>query len=44
MLAHHERRVWETDGDRKAAFWIFGYPKNASGDLLADLRAEGLTK
>ncbi|MEO8025138.1 MAG: hypothetical protein ABI823_01610 [Bryobacteraceae bacterium] len=44
MLAHLDRRVWETDGDRKAAFWIFGYPKNASGDLLADLKVEGLAK
>ena len=44
MLAHPEILVWETSEDRKAAFWIHGYPKNASGDLLADLRTEGLAK
>jgi len=32
--------VWESSaGDR---FWDFGYPKNAAGELLEDLKAEGL--
>jgi hypothetical protein len=25
-------------------FWDFGYPRNASGDLIRDLTAAGLTK
>jgi hypothetical protein len=32
--------VWETDVPD--AFWVRGYPRNASGELLADLQAEGL--
>jgi hypothetical protein len=37
-----EERVWESfSGD---AFWDFGYPRNASGLLLRDLRAAGLTE
>ena len=44
MLAHVEVRVWEATEGGKSAFWIHGYPKNAAGDLLADLRTEGLTK
>jgi hypothetical protein len=44
ILVHTGKRVWETDGDPKSAFWILGYPKNAAGDLLADLRVEGLAK
>lgn len=40
LLTARDRRVWEsTAGD---PFWDFGYPRNASGDLLEDLRAEGL--
>jgi len=42
MLAHTDVRVWETPEGGKGAFWINGYPKNASGELLADLRTEGL--
>jgi hypothetical protein len=35
-------RVWQSAaGD---PFWDFGYPRNAGGDLLSDLRAEGLVK
>jgi hypothetical protein len=35
-----EKRVWESaPGD---PFWDFGHPKNASGDLLADLKGEDL--
>jgi hypothetical protein len=32
--------VWDCD-DNPDAFWLFGYPRNAKGDLLADLRNEG---
>src|SRR5258708_17479394 len=40
MLTAREVRVWESAaGD---AFWDFGYPRNASGDLLGSLKAEGL--
>src|SRR6267143_6334951 len=39
MLTAREVRVWESSaGD---AFWDFGYPRNASGDLLESLQAEG---
>jgi hypothetical protein len=35
-------RIWESfSGD---AFWDFGYPRNAGGLLLRDLRAAGLTE
>jgi hypothetical protein len=34
-----EHRVWESFAGE--AFWDFGYPKNASGRLLRDLRAAG---
>jgi hypothetical protein len=38
MLTDTGRRVWESgEGD---PFWDFGYPRNASRALLADLRAE----
>lgn len=40
MLTDCDRRVWESGGGDP--FWDFGYPKNASGHLLKDLRAEGL--
>jgi hypothetical protein len=32
--------VWESA--QTDAFWVMGYPKNASGELLADLQSEGL--
>jgi hypothetical protein len=39
MLTPAAKRLWEScDGD---PFWDFGYPRNASGELLADLRREG---
>jgi hypothetical protein len=34
------RPVWESDVPD--AFWVRGYPRNASGELLSDLQAEGL--
>ncbi|MGA8599571.1 MAG: hypothetical protein WB676_33025 [Bryobacteraceae bacterium] len=39
LLTGTDERVWESfSGD---AFWDFGYPRNASGLLLRDLRAAG---
>ena len=40
LLIATDRRVWESSHENP--FWDFGYPHNASGDLLEDLRAEGL--
>lgn len=40
MLINGDIRVWESSPGNP--FWDFGYPKNASGDLLEDLKAEGL--
>jgi hypothetical protein len=38
MLTGTDRRVWESgEGE---PFWDFGYPRNASRQLMADLRAE----
>ena len=40
MLTATTVRVWESAaGD---PFWDFGYPRNAAGELLDELRAEGL--
>ena len=39
QLTRTDVRVWESAPG--SPFWDFGYPKNASGELLADLRAEG---
>jgi hypothetical protein len=40
MLTDRDKRVWETSAD--APFWDFGYPLNASGELLDDIKTEGL--
>jgi hypothetical protein len=41
MLVNTGVRVWESlAGD---PFWDFGTPRNASGELLEDLRREGLS-
>jgi hypothetical protein len=40
LLIHTRQAVWESDTPQ--AFWVRGYPKNASGALLNDLRHEGL--
>jgi len=40
VLTDRDKRVWETSGN--APFWDFGYPRNAGGELLDDLRTEGL--
>jgi hypothetical protein len=39
MLDGTEFRVWESVNGNP--FWDFGYPRNASGELLIDLRAAG---
>lgn len=40
MLMATDQRVWESgEGE---LFWDFGYPRNASRELLADLRSEGI--
>src|SRR6202158_3621942 len=40
MLTDRDTRVWESSGGNP--FWDFGFPKNAAGELLEDLKAEGL--
>src|SRR3954452_11644109 len=35
LLTGRDVRVWESGVDE--AFWDFGYPRNASGELLGDL-------
>jgi hypothetical protein len=40
LLTATDRRVWESS--HQDAFWDWGYPRNASGELLADLKSEGL--
>jgi hypothetical protein len=40
LLTSRETRVWESTAVNP--FWDFGYPKNAKGDLLRDLKNEGL--
>ena len=42
MLIATDRAVWS--GDAPSAFWVAGYPSNASGQLLADLKAESLLR
>lgn len=39
-LIHTDRKVWESDIED--AFWIFGYPRKSSNELIEDLKAEGL--
>jgi hypothetical protein len=40
MLTAKKTRVWK--GGKGDEFWNFGYPKNASGDLLEGLQEEGI--
>jgi len=40
LLIPARQSLWESD--TPDAFWVCGYPKNASGALLKDLRHEGL--
>jgi len=37
LLVHTDVAVWSSDIPE--AFWVLGYPGNASGELLADLRS-----
>jgi hypothetical protein len=39
-LTATDKTIWESDVPE--AFWVRGFPGNAAGELLADLRAEGL--
>ncbi len=40
LLVFTESSIWDCD-DNPDAFWLYGYPRNANGDLLDDLRNEG---
>ncbi len=42
LLTKRTVRVWESGVED--SFWDYGYPKNASGELLGDLREEGLAE
>lgn len=42
VLTHTDRSVWGSDV--ADAFWVRGYPGNASGELLEELEAEGLSE
>jgi hypothetical protein len=40
MLVHTDVAVWSSDIPN--AFWVLGYPGNASGELLSELKASAL--
>ena len=40
MLVPLKQRLWESGPGKP--FWDFGYPKNASANLLRDLKLEGI--
>ena len=40
LLTSRDQRIWQSHA--ADPFWDFGYPRNARGDLLSDLRREGL--
>jgi hypothetical protein len=40
MLTATDKRIWQSEVNDP--FWDFGYPRNASGELLEELREEGL--
>ena len=40
MLVPTKKRLWESGAGKP--FWDFGYPRNASGQLLRDLKLEGI--
>lgn len=42
LLINRDVRVWESSSGNR--FWDFGYPRNASGKLLEDLKDEGLVE
>jgi hypothetical protein len=39
LLTATDKRIWESSHEN--AFWDWGYPRNASGELVEDLKAEG---
>lgn len=43
MLTGTDHRIWESVA-QEGAFWDYGYPRNAGGWLLRDLRSEGLVE
>lgn len=43
MLVFTDASVWDCE-DNPDAFWLYGYPRNAQGDLLDDLRGEGFVE
>jgi len=42
LLINKDVRVWESSPGNP--YWDFGYPKNASGELLEGLKDEGLVE
>jgi hypothetical protein len=40
LLTDTGKTIWSSDAPD--AFWVHGYPRNASGELLGDLRAAGI--
>ena len=40
LLTDREKRIWESAPDNP--YWDFGYPRNAKGQLLEDIKKEGL--
>lgn len=40
LLVFTEESIWDSD-EFPDAFWLYGYPRNAAGDLRDDLRSEG---
>jgi len=40
LLTPTKQRLWESGPGKP--FWDFGYPRNASGQLLRDLKLEGI--
>jgi hypothetical protein len=41
-LVFSGKAIW--DSDQPNAFWLYGYPRNAKGELKKDLRSEGFLK
>lgn len=42
ILTNTDVRIWESN--ESAPFWDFGYPRNAKGELLRDLKSEGVVE
>jgi len=41
LLIERDKRIWESSA--ADPFWDFGYPSNAGGQLVEDIRKEGLS-